>query len=164
MDLSKYDGKHVRVTDQWKETFTGMARYGNADFLACEYGGEEDGLFIENHLIYHSQIVSIEETQVHGTAELWTEHLILRKYRPEDAEVLYQRFGTDPEMAKYSGWNPYATPEMARETVRGFISSYADTHSYSWVMDVEDVVVGTIGAYDFDQNRIEVGFSVDRGW
>ena len=164
MDLSKYDGKHVRVTDRWNETLTGMARYGNADFLACEYGGEEDGLFIENHLIYHSQIVSIEETQVHGTAELWTEHLILRRYRPEDAEVLYQRFGTDPEMAKYSGWNPYATPEMARETVRGFIKSYADTHSYSWVMDVEDVVVGTIGAYDFGQNRIEVGFSVDRGW
>ena len=46
MDLSKYDGKHIRITDQWNETFTGLAAYANADFLECEYGGEEDGLFI----------------------------------------------------------------------------------------------------------------------
>ena len=164
MDLLKYDGKHVRITDKWNETFTGMAEYANSDFLECEYGGKEDGIFIENSLIYHSQIVSIEEIEVHGTVELWTEHLVLRRYRPEDAEPLYRHFGTDPEMVQYSGWNPYATLEMAQETVRRFIESYADNHSYSWVMDVDDVVVGTIGAYDYDQKQIEVGFSVDRGW
>ncbi len=164
MDLSKYNGKHVRITDKWNETFTGMAEYANADFLECEYGGEEDGIFIENNLIYHSQIVSIEEIEVHGTAELWTEHLVLRRYRPEDTEVLYRSFGTNPEMARYSGWNPYATLEMAQETVRRFIESYADAHSYSWVMDVDDVIVGTIGAYDYVNDQIEVGFSVDKGW
>ena len=164
MDLSKYDGKLVRITDRWKETFTGMAAYAGCDFLECEYGGEEDGIFIENSLIYHSQIVSIEEIEVHGTVELWTEHLILRRYRPEDAEVLYRSFGTDPEMVQYSGWNPYATLEMAQETVRKMIESYADAHSYSWVMDVDDVIVGTIGAYDYAQDEIEVGFSVEKGW
>ena len=164
MDLSIYDGKHVRITDKWGETFTGMAEYANADFLECEYGGEEDGIFIENNLIYHSQIVFIKEIEVHGTVELWTENLILRRYRMEDADELYRRFGTDPEMVRYSGWNPYATPEMSRETVRRFIESYGDEHSYSWVMDVEDIVVGTIGAYDYKDDRIEVGFSVDRGW
>ena len=164
MDLLRYDGKHVRITDKWNETFTGMAKYANSAFLECEYGGEEDGVFIENCLIYRSQIVSIEEIEAHGTAELWTEHLVLRRYRPEDAELLYRNFGTDPEMAKYSGWNPYATLEMAQGTVRGFIESYEDPHSYSWVMDVDDVVVGTIGAYDYDQKQIEVGFSVDKGW
>ena len=142
MDLSKYDGKHVRITDRWKETFTGMAAYAGCDFLECEYGGEEDGIFIESSLIYHSQIVSIEEIEVHGTVELWTEHLILRRYH----------------------WNPYATLEMAQETVRKMIESYADAHSYSWVMDVDDVIVGTIGAYDYAQDEIEVGFSVERGW
>ena len=122
MDLSKFDGKHVRVTDKWGETFTGMAEYGNYDFLECEYGGEEDGIFIEDCLIYNSQIVSIEEIEVHGTAELWTEQLTLRRYRPEDAEPLSRRLGTDPAMYQYSGWNPYATPEMAQETVCRFIN------------------------------------------
>ena len=31
-------------------------------------------------------------------------------------------------------------------------------------MDVEDVLVGTIGAYDYKDNQIEVGFSVVKGW
>ena len=134
------------------------------DFLECEYGGEEDGIFIENCLIYNSQIVSREEIEVHGTVELWTERLILRRYRPEDADALYRRLGTDPAMHKYSGWNPYATPEMAQDTVRRFIDSYDDEHFYSWIMDIDDVIVGTIGAYDYKNDHIEVGFSVVPGW
>lgn len=164
MDLSKYDGKHVRLKDKWGEIFTGMTEYGNYDFLECEYGGEEDGIFIEGCLIYNSQIVSIEEIEVHGTVELWTERLILRRYRPEDTETLYRRLGTDPSMHRYSGWNPYATPEMAQETVHRFIDSYDDEHAYSWIMDIDGVIVGTIGAYDYKDNQIEVGFSVVPGW
>ena len=166
MDLSRYDGKHVRVTDKRGETFIGMAEYANHDFLECEYGGEEDGIFIEDCLIYHSQIVSIEEIEVHGTVELWTERMTLRRYRPEDADALYRYLGTDPAMYEYSGWNPYATLEMARETVQGFINryDYDDEQTYSWVMDIDDVIVGTIGAYDYHDDRIEVGFSVVPGW
>ena len=36
--------------------------------------------------------------------------------------------------------------------------------SYSWVMDVDSVLVGTIGAYDYKDDHIEVGFSVVRSW
>ena len=164
MDLSKFDGKHVRITDKWGKIFTGMAEYGNCDFLECEYGGDEDGLFIEDFLIYNSQIASIEEIEVHGTVELWTEQMTLRRYRPEDAEPLHQRLGTDPAMYEYSGWNPYATLEMAQETVNRFIAGYDEDHSYSWVMDSDDVVVGTIGAYDYQDDHIEVGFSIVKGW
>ena len=164
MDLSKYEKKYVRIKDIYGETFAGLASYGNYDFLMHEYGGEEDGIFIERSLIYNSQIASIEEIRVHGTAELWTEQLILRRYCPEDAEQLYQRLGTDPSMYQYSGWNPYATPEMAQETVRRFIESYDDEHSYSWVMDVDDILAGTIGAYDYKDDQIEAGFSVVRSW
>ena len=164
MNLSIYDGKHVRVTDKWGETCTGMAKYANRDFLECEYGGEEDGIFIEDRLIYHSQITSIEEIEVHGTVELWTERMVLRRYRPEDADDLYQYLGTDPAMYQYSGWNPYATLEMARETVQGFIDRYDDEQTYSWVMDIDGVIAGTIGAYDYHDGQIEVGFSVVPGW
>lgn len=164
MNLSLYNGKHVRVTDKWGETLTGLAEYANCDFLECEYGGEEDGIFIEDCLIYHSQITSIEEIEVHGTVELWTERMSLRRYRPEDADDLYRYLGTDPAMYQYSGWNPYATLEMARETVQGFIDRYDDERTYSWVMDIDGVIAGTIGAYDYHDDQIEVGFSVVPGW
>lgn len=164
MNLSKYDQKYICVKTIYGDTFTGLARYGDADYLSSEWGGDEDGVFIEDFLIYNSQIDAIEEITVHGTAELWTEQLILRRYRSDDSEALYQYLGTDPATAQYSGWNPYATLEMAQETVRQFIAGYHDEHSYSWVMDIDDVVVGTIGAYNYENDRIEVGFSVVRGW
>ena len=111
-------------------------------------------------------IEAIEEFVPHGTAELWTEHLVLRRYRPDDAEQLYEYLGKDPAMYKYSGWNPYATLDMAKETVQRFIESYDDENSYSWVIDAngDDVVAGTIGAYDYENGRIEVGFSIVPGW
>ena len=99
-----------------------------------------------------------------GTAELWTDRLVLRRFRPEDAEELYKFFGRDPAMYEYSGWNPYATPEMAQQTVRDFIRQYDDPHFYSWVIDVDDVLVGTIGAYDYADGCIEVGLSVIPDW
>lgn len=166
MNLLEYDGKYVRIIDTDENTFSGRAKYGNAAFLECEWGLDEDGIFIEDVIICKSQIQSIEEIIPHGTAELWTDHLVLRRYRPDDAEQLYQQFGMDPQMHQYSGWNPYKTLEMTQETVEHIIDSYSSEHSYSWVMDVngDDVIVGTIGAYDYDNNQIEVGFSVARNY
>ena len=51
MDISKYDQKYVRIKDIYGETFTGLACYGVRDFLMHEYGGDEDGIFIEKYLI-----------------------------------------------------------------------------------------------------------------
>ncbi len=160
MDLTKYDEKHVLVKDIYGGTHTGVADYFDAGYCLHEFGTEEDAVRIEEFLLYQSQIASIEEAKVHGTAELRTARLILRRYRPEDAEDLYRYLGTDPEAFRYSGWNPYATPEMARETVQRFMDSYRDEHFYGWALDVEDVLYGTIGAYDYEDGRIEVGFSI----
>lgn len=165
MDLQIYDEKHIRVTDIYGETHTGVAEYYNSDHCLHEYGENEEGIKVEDFLIYKPQIASIEEVEVHGTAELRTDRLVLRRYRPEDAAALYRHLGSDPAMYRYSGWNPYASLEMAQETVNRFIESYEDEHSYSWVIDVDGVLFGTIGAYDYENDRIEVGFSIIRaGW
>ncbi len=99
-----------------------------------------------------------------GTVQLQTERLILRRHRPEDAAVLYQNFGADPEMTKYSGWNPYATAEMAREAVSRFIDSYQDTRFYGWAVEYDGRMIGVMGAYDFDPEEmsVEVGCSIER--
>ena len=99
-----------------------------------------------------------------GTISLQTPRLLLRRHVPEDAGLLHQNFGTDAAMVRYSGWNPYATPEQARETVERFIDSYADPRFYGWAIEREGRMIGTIGAYDYDpdKDQIEVGFSIER--
>lgn len=161
-NLSQYDRKYVQIRDAYGDSFTGIARYEQEEFLAHEYGGSEDGIFIEDVLLYRSQIASIEETERHGTAELWTRRLVLRRYREEDAEDLYRELGRDPSSAEYSGWNPYATLELARKTVQQFLKSYQDEHFYGWLMEEEEAFLGTIGAYDYRDGKIEVGFTVKK--
>lgn len=99
-----------------------------------------------------------------GTISLKTERLLLRKHVIEDAEILYQNFGTDSEMFRYSGWNPYATKEAAEETVCRFIDSYADERFYGWAVEYDDRLIGTVGAYDYDaeESSIEIGCSIER--
>lgn len=99
-----------------------------------------------------------------GTIQLTTDRLTLRRHIIEDAEVLHQYFGLDPEMFRYSGWNPYATEQTAEETVRCFIDSYTEDHFYGWAIEYDGRLIGTIGAYDYDPETrsIEIGCSIER--
>jgi ribosomal-protein-alanine N-acetyltransferase len=99
-----------------------------------------------------------------GTVQLKTERLILRRHDIKDAEILYRNYGCDPQMYRYSGWNPYATPEATEESVRQFISSYDKEHFYSWAIEYQGRLIGTAGAYDHDPDTgsIEIGLSIER--
>ncbi len=99
-----------------------------------------------------------------GTIRLTTDRLVLRRHIEEDALLLHQNFGLDPEMFRYSGWNPYASEEAAEEAVRQFIESYDDEHFYGWAIEYDSRLIGTIGAYDYDPetDSIEVGCSIER--
>ena len=99
-----------------------------------------------------------------GTVELRTDRLVLRRHVVEDAAPLHEGFGIDPAMYEYSGWNPYATPEMAEKSVAEFVASYADPRFYGWAIEAGGRLVGTIGAYDYDvgKNSVEVGMSIER--
>ena len=80
-----------------------------------------------------------------GTAEFSTERLRMRRYRMDDAPLLFARFGCDPQMFAYSGWNPYATREMAEETVQRFIGSYGDPDFYGWAIEYQGQMIGIPG-------------------
>ena len=99
-----------------------------------------------------------------GTAEFATKRLRMRRYRMDDAALLFEKFGRDPQMTAYSGWNPYATREMAEETVRRFVGSYGDPGFYGWAVECRGQLIGTVGAYDYDagKNQIEIGISIER--
>ncbi len=100
-----------------------------------------------------------------GTVELKTDRLILRRYLPSDALILHEKFGVDPRMYKYSGWNPYATPGMAEHSVMEAIKNYSNPLFYGWAIESEGALVGTIGAYDYDEEKsqIEIGMSIEPG-
>ena len=99
------------------------------------------------------------------TKNLKEDKLHLRPYAMSDADTIYENLGCDPEMMRYTGWNPYFSPEATENFVADVIRKYeSDEKEYSWLITYKGEPVGTIGAYDYDveQNCIEIGYSIFR--
>lgn len=163
-DLKIFDRKHVRVECIDGEVFTGLADSFSADWGYHIFSRDEGGVRVGDLHIFTSDIKTIERIIPHGSAELETEHLYIRRFWPEDAEELYKYFGADEEMTRYTGWNPYATKEMAEQMIRNHLEHYDDPHYYAWAVEWEGALVGTVGAYDYDSDgdSIEIGISIRR--
>ena len=85
--------------------------------------------------------------------------MIIRKCIINDALIIYKELGCNPEMLQYTGWNPYSTLESTEQFLVNAINSDED---YSWVIEDNGEVVGTIGAYDYlsEDGSIEIGYSI----
>ena len=147
-----------------------IAMKGALEYLTPDSKGSYWGKHIKNCDIYVTTLedgiytVPVPVEEQGGTVQLQTDRLILRRHKEEDAEVLFRNFGMDPKMFEYSGWNPYATREMAEATVRQFMENYADERFYGWAVEHEGRLIGTVGAYDYDPetDSIEIGCSIER--
>ena len=65
MNLTKYDGKCIRLTDKYGETFEGICSYNSIDYTYHEYGVEEESIQIICFLFYKSQIKEIKSLENH---------------------------------------------------------------------------------------------------
>ena len=83
----------------------------------------------------------------------------IRDCRIEDAEIIHRELGCNPAMMRYTGWNPYITLDSTKSFLENTI--HADK-GFSWSIEQDGTVVGTIGAYDYDEEdgSIELGYSV----
>ncbi len=68
MNIKKYDGKCVRLTDVEGNVFEGIAEYNSADYCEHEYGREQACLQIVNFLFFPNDIRRIESLEKRQTA------------------------------------------------------------------------------------------------
>ena len=97
------------------------------------------------------------------TKNLKEDKLQLRRYTMSDVATIYENLGCDPEMMRYTGWNPYFSLEATRKFLADVIQKYeTGEKEYSWLITYKGESVGTIGAYDYDaeQGCIEIGYSI----
>ena len=60
MSYLQYDGKLIRATDRDGSAFTGVAKSLSSGFCLHEYGREEEGLKIGEHVLFESTIAGID--------------------------------------------------------------------------------------------------------
>ncbi|WP_029321503.1 GNAT family N-acetyltransferase [Butyrivibrio sp. AE3004] len=81
-----------------------------------------------------------------------TERLLLRKWKEQDAEILY-KMASDPVIGKGAGWMPHRDSDYSKAIIRSILS---DDGEYAISLrDNTEIVVGSIG--------LRIGASPKRG-
>jgi aminoglycoside 6'-N-acetyltransferase len=94
---------------------------------------------------------------------LRTERLVLRRFRPEDAEVL-RHYRSDPAVARYQSWS---APVEAADAVR-LVEAFAEGDprrpgwfQYAIALGYDEHLIGDLGVrLDDNLRQAEVGFTI----
>ncbi|MBR6106866.1 MAG: GNAT family N-acetyltransferase [Oscillospiraceae bacterium] len=86
-----------------------------------------------------------------GTVTLETERLILRRFRPEDAQRVYDNWTSDAEVARYLTWEPHRSAAETAALLDIWIADYEKPETYNWVLErkADGMPVGNISVTHF---------------
>lgn len=98
-----------------------------------------------------------------GTKDIKTKRLLLRRFKFEDVEAAYNNYGSDAKVNQYISFAPCSTRESTEKFIRTHTEKYeTDLDFYGWAVTLDDVVVGSVGLFNIDENAesCEVGASL----
>ena len=95
------------------------------------------------------------------TKTLFTDRLILRKFKIEDADGMYKNWATDFECCKFLSWDVHQSIEVTKSVIQSWINEY-EKGSYNWIVELKDTheVIGSISAVTISikDNTVELGY------
>ena len=104
-----------------------------------------------------------------GTQTIETRRLILRRFRVEDAQAMYDRWASDPQVTRFLTWPPHADAALTRQLLTLWVDAYEKPDNYQWAITVkvqDDLPVGSISVVFHDDavRKAEVGYCIGRAW
>lgn len=96
-----------------------------------------------------------------GTIELITDRLILRRFREDDAQDMYNNWASDELTSRYVTWDVHKDVNETKGVIRRWIDEY-DVGGYNWIVELKDTheVIGSITGVHIHRRdlNIEVGY------
>ncbi len=94
-----------------------------------------------------------------GTHTLETQRLILRRFRLDDAQDMYENYCSDAEVTKYLTWLPHANVEVTRTFLSGTVQGYENPLTFRWAIELKTTgsVIGSIdlvGLHERDESGV----------
>ena len=104
-----------------------------------------------------------------GTKYLETDRLILRRFKKEDAEAMYNNWASDNEVTEYLTWPTHSNQEVSQSILDKWVNSYSDDSFYQWAIvlkDNGDKPIGSISAVDIKEkaSMAHIGYCIGRAW
>jgi len=89
--------------------------------------------------------------------QIETERLVLRKLRPDDAQVLFRAYMQDPQVTRYTTWRPHQQVQETENFIENSIAAWENETRFPMVITLkeEDEPFGMI---DFHVRGCTVGF------
>lgn len=103
-----------------------------------------------------------------GTKSIETLRLILRRFKPEDAEDMFNNWASDPEVCKFLLWGPHRDLDTTRKRIMNWVNNYDMNHSYVWAIELKskNMAIGSISVeWANDSSRAcEVGYCIGKAY
>lgn len=104
-----------------------------------------------------------------GTKTIETEHLILRRFKIEDALDMYQNWASDPEVNKFLSWPLHQSVDVSKAVIESWMKNYSELDHYQWAITLkmnDQAVIGSIGVVhkNDDIGKVEIGYCISRQW
>lgn len=104
--------------------------------------------------------------EARGTVKLATDRIVLRQFKPGDAERIFRNWASDPLVAEHLTWRPHTDVSVSQTVLELWISGYASHDFYQWGIELNGDLIGSIGCKEInrDLNSIDVGYALGRDY
>ena len=103
-----------------------------------------------------------------GTVTLETERLILRRFRMEDAQKIFENWASDPEVTRYVIWSTHVDVCVTKTLLETWIPQYENSDYYNWILCLKDTgePIGNVNAFSEGSYRqgLTLGYCMGRAW
>ena len=104
-----------------------------------------------------------------GTRTLETPRLILRPFRVDDAQAMFDNWAGDPEVTKYLTWPAHTGVNVSEFVLNEWVPLYDRDDHYQWAItlrELGDTPIGSIAAVRKDDlvEMVHIGYCIGRKW
>ena len=103
-----------------------------------------------------------------GTVELETERLILRKFRQEDAQDMFDNWANDKNVTKHLSWLPHGSVDCTKKCLEAWITGYEKDSMYQWAIVPKEYgkVIGSVSAMNVNEkdSRCGIGYCMSKSY
>jgi len=104
-----------------------------------------------------------------GTKTLENNRLLLRRFTLDDAQAMYDNWGSAPEVSKYLAWPVHTSVNDSREVLGSWVPQYKNDDFYDWAIVLKeygDTPIGGISTCNHEDKTkmVEVGYCVGQKW
>ena len=101
-----------------------------------------------------------------GTKTLKTKRLILRKFVVDDYNDMFNNWASDERVTRYLTWLPHESPQVTRQLLESWCSSYDNENTYNWAIELGGKVIGGISVVRLSEKSecAELGYCMGYNW